>query len=141
MRMLGSSGSRRISQTACSPATRRSVSLCSLTVALWPGMDSVRRRRTYWPLRVAARAKNSAATWARRASAGPYPCRSPANRAGAERVRPFTTDEVAALLQVPLDTIHEWHKEGTGTTGIRCTRRAITEGVTCPVVAEQGVQG
>ena len=33
--------------------------------------------------------------------------------AGSESERPFTTDEVAALLNVPLDTIHEWHKEGT----------------------------
>src|SRR5215207_3847073 len=29
---------------------------------------------------------------------------------GAESQRPFTTDEVAALLNVPLDTIHEWHE-------------------------------
>jgi excisionase family DNA binding protein len=37
--------------------------------------------------------------------------------AGAETERPFTTDEVAALLNVPLDTIYEWHKEGTGPPG------------------------
>ena len=37
--------------------------------------------------------------------------------AGAEAERPFTTDEVAALLNVPLDTIHEWHQEGTGPPG------------------------
>jgi excisionase family DNA binding protein len=36
---------------------------------------------------------------------------------GAESERPFTTDEVAALLNVPLDTIHEWHEEGTGPPG------------------------
>jgi excisionase family DNA binding protein len=34
--------------------------------------------------------------------------------AGAESEPPFTTDEVAALLSVPLDTIYKWHKEGTG---------------------------
>ena len=37
--------------------------------------------------------------------------------AGAESERRFTTDEVAALLDVPLDTIHEWHKKGTGPPG------------------------
>ena len=34
--------------------------------------------------------------------------------AGAESEPPFTTDEVAALRSVPLDTIYKWHKEGTG---------------------------
>jgi excisionase family DNA binding protein len=37
--------------------------------------------------------------------------------AGAESERPFTTDEVAALLNVSLDTIYKWHKEGTGPPG------------------------
>ena len=37
--------------------------------------------------------------------------------AGAESERPFATDEVAALLNVPLDTIYGWHKEGTGPPG------------------------
>jgi hypothetical protein len=36
---------------------------------------------------------------------------------GAEAERSFTADEVAALLNVPLDTISEWHKEGTGPPG------------------------
>ena len=36
---------------------------------------------------------------------------------GAEPERSFTTDEVAALLNVPPDTISEWHKEGTGPPG------------------------
>jgi excisionase family DNA binding protein len=36
---------------------------------------------------------------------------------GAESERSFTTDEVAALLNVPLDTIQEWHEEGTGPPG------------------------
>jgi hypothetical protein len=34
-----------------------------------------------------------------------------------EPERSFTADEVAALLNVPLDTISEWHKEGTGPPG------------------------
>jgi excisionase family DNA binding protein len=37
--------------------------------------------------------------------------------ADAESERRFTTDEVAALLNVPPDTIYEWHKEGTGPPG------------------------
>jgi hypothetical protein len=37
--------------------------------------------------------------------------------AGAGSERPFTADEVAALLNVPLDTIFEWHKQGTGPPG------------------------
>jgi hypothetical protein len=37
--------------------------------------------------------------------------------AGAEAEARFTTDEVAALLNVPLDTIHEWHEEGAGPPG------------------------
>ena len=36
---------------------------------------------------------------------------------GAEAERSFTADEVAALLNVPLDTISEWHTEGTGPPG------------------------
>ena len=46
--------------------------------------------------------------------------------AGAEAEGTFTTDEVAALLNVPLDTIDQWHEEGTGPPGIRRTRKAIT---------------
>jgi Helix-turn-helix domain len=53
--------------------------------------------------------------------------------AGAESEPPFTTDEVAALLNVPPDTIYKWHKEGTGPPGIKCTRRATTEGATWSV--------
>jgi MerR HTH family regulatory protein len=63
---------------------------------------------------------------------------------GAESQRPFTTDEVAALLNVPLDTIHEWHKEGTGPPGyqgheeshyrrIDVVRWLIEQGVTLAV--------
>jgi hypothetical protein len=36
---------------------------------------------------------------------------------GPEPERSFTADEVAALLNVPLDTISEWHQEGTGPPG------------------------
>jgi hypothetical protein len=36
---------------------------------------------------------------------------------GAEAERSFTADQVAALLNVPLDTISEWHTEGTGPAG------------------------
>ena len=44
--------------------------------------------------------------------------------AGAESERPFTADEVAALLNVPLDTIYEWHKEGTGPPGYQTHRES-----------------
>ena len=37
--------------------------------------------------------------------------------AGAESEPPFTTDEVAALLNVPPETISEWHKEESGPPG------------------------
>ena len=36
---------------------------------------------------------------------------------GPESERPFTTDEVAVLLNVPPDTVYEWHEEGTGPPG------------------------
>jgi hypothetical protein len=38
--------------------------------------------------------------------------------AGAESEPPFTTNEVAALLNVPADTIYEWHKKGSGRPGL-----------------------
>ena len=37
--------------------------------------------------------------------------------AGGEAERTFTVDEVAALLNVPLDTIDQWHQEGSGPPG------------------------
>jgi excisionase family DNA binding protein len=37
--------------------------------------------------------------------------------AGADPGHSFTTDEVAVLLNVPLDTIYQWHEEGTGPPG------------------------
>jgi hypothetical protein len=46
--------------------------------------------------------------------------------AGRESEPPFTT-EVAALLNVPLNIIYKWHKEGTGPPGIKRTRRANPE--------------
>ena len=45
--------------------------------------------------------------------------------AGAESERHFTADEVAALLNVPLNTIYGWHKEGTGLPGYQMHKRAI----------------
>jgi excisionase family DNA binding protein len=44
--------------------------------------------------------------------------------AGAESERPFTTDEVAALLNVPLDTIYGWRKEGTGPPGYQMQKES-----------------
>ena len=44
--------------------------------------------------------------------------------AGAESERPFTADEVAALLNVPLDTIYEWHKQGTGPPGYQMHKKS-----------------
>ena len=91
MRMIDSSGSGRISRTACSPATRRRASICSPTVALRPGIDSVRRGRPAdhraWPLGPGIPLPNAA----RRASAGPSrgparpPPARPAARAGCWR--------------------------------------------------------
>jgi hypothetical protein len=49
--------------------------------------------------------------------------------AGGEVERTFTADEVAALFNVPLDTISEWHKEGTGPPGYQTHKESITEGV------------
>jgi hypothetical protein len=37
--------------------------------------------------------------------------------ADAESEPPFTTDEVAMLLNVPPATVHQWHQEGTGPPG------------------------
>src|SRR5215212_6045620 len=48
----------------------------------------------------------------------------PESSAGAEAERTFTTDEVAALLNVPLDTIHHWHQEGTGPPGYQTQKES-----------------
>ena len=44
--------------------------------------------------------------------------------AGTESERPFTTDEVAVLLNVPLDTIYEWHEQGTGPPGYQMHKKS-----------------
>jgi hypothetical protein len=48
----------------------------------------------------------------------------PESSAGAEAERTFTTDEVAALLNVPLDTIHQWHQEGPGPPGYQTQKES-----------------
>jgi excisionase family DNA binding protein len=59
--------------------------------------------------------------------------------AGAESERPFTTDEVAALLSVPLDTIYKWHKEGTGPPGYQMHKESRYRRSDVRWLAEQGV--
>jgi len=60
--------------------------------------------------------------------------------AGVEAERPFTTDEVAALLNVPLDTIYEWHKEGTGPPGYQMHKEShYRRSEVVRWLAEQGV--
>ena len=59
--------------------------------------------------------------------------------AGAESER-FTTDEVAALLNVPLDTIHQWHQEGTGPPGYQTHKEShYRRSDVVRWLAEQGV--
>jgi hypothetical protein len=59
--------------------------------------------------------------------------------AGAEAER-FTTDEVAALLNVPLDTIHQWHEEGTGPPGYQTHKEShYRRSDVVRWLAEQGV--
>ena len=59
---------------------------------------------------------------------------------GSESERPFTTDEVAALLNVTLDTIHEWHKEGTGLPGYQMHKESqYRRSDVVRWLAEQGV--
>ena len=58
-------------------------------------------------------------------------------RAESER---FTTDEVAALLNVPLDTISEWHREGTGPPGYQTHKEShYRRSDVVGWLAEQGV--
>jgi excisionase family DNA binding protein len=60
--------------------------------------------------------------------------------AGAESERPFTTDEVAALLNVPPDTIYKWHKEGTGPPGYQMHKEShYRRSDVVRWLAEQGV--
>jgi hypothetical protein len=60
--------------------------------------------------------------------------------AGAESEPAFTTDEVAALLTVPPDTIPEWHEEGTGPPGYQTHKEShYRRGDVIRWLAEQGV--
>jgi hypothetical protein len=60
--------------------------------------------------------------------------------AGAESEPQFTTDEVAAMLNVPLDTIYEWHKEGTGPPGYQTHKEShYRRGDVIRWLADQGV--
>ena len=60
--------------------------------------------------------------------------------AGAEAERTFTTDEVARLLNVPLDTIHKWHQEGTGPPGYQTHKEShYRRSDVVRWLAEQGV--
>ena len=59
--------------------------------------------------------------------------------AGAESER-FTTDEVAMLLNIPLDTIDEWHQEGAGPPGYQTHKESHYRRVdVVRWLAEQGV--
>jgi len=61
-------------------------------------------------------------------------------QAGAEAEDRFTTDEVAALLNVPLDTIHQWHQEGTGPPGYQTHKEShYRRSDVVRWLAEQGV--
>jgi hypothetical protein len=60
--------------------------------------------------------------------------------ADAESEPPFTTDEVAMLLSVPLDAIDQWHKEGTGPPGYQTHKEShYRRGDVLRWLAEQGV--
>ena len=60
--------------------------------------------------------------------------------AGVEAEARFTTDEVAALLNVPLDTIHQWHQEGTGPPGYQTHKESHYRRVdVIQWLSEQGV--
>jgi hypothetical protein len=60
--------------------------------------------------------------------------------AGTEAERTFTTDEVAMLLNVPLDTIDHWHQEGTGPPGYQTHKEShYRRGDVVRWLAEQGV--
>jgi hypothetical protein len=59
---------------------------------------------------------------------------------GAEPERSFTADEVATLLNVPLDTIDEWHQEGTGPPGYQLHKEShYRRSDVVRWLAEQGV--
>ena len=53
---------------------------------------------------------------------------------------PFTTDEVARLLNVPPHTIHKWHQEGTGPPGYQTHKEShYRRSEVIRWLAEQGV--
>jgi excisionase family DNA binding protein len=59
---------------------------------------------------------------------------------GAEAEPSFTVDEVAALLNVSLDTISEWHTEGTGPPGYQTHKEShYRRSDVVRWLAEQGV--
>jgi hypothetical protein len=61
-------------------------------------------------------------------------------RTGAEPERSFTADEVATLLNVPLETIDEWHQEGTGPPGYQLHKEShYRRSDVVRWLAEQGV--
>jgi hypothetical protein len=58
---------------------------------------------------------------------------------GAEAELSFTTDEVAALLNVAADTISEWHTEGSGPPGYQTHKEShYRRGDVVRWLAEQG---
>jgi excisionase family DNA binding protein len=60
--------------------------------------------------------------------------------ASAEEEARFTTDEVARLLNVSLDTIHQWHQEGTGPPGYQIHKEShYRRSDVVRWLAEQGV--
>jgi excisionase family DNA binding protein len=64
----------------------------------------------------------------------------PESEGAAESESYFTTDEVAALLNVPLDTIHQWHQEGTGPPGYQTHKEShYRRSDVIRWLAEQGV--
>jgi hypothetical protein len=61
-------------------------------------------------------------------------------QAGAEAEARFTTDEVARLLNVPLDSIYQWHQEGTGPPGYQIHKEShYRRSDVVRWLAEQGV--
>jgi hypothetical protein len=60
--------------------------------------------------------------------------------ASAEAEARFTTDEVARLLNVPLDSIYQWHQEGTGPPGYQIHKEShYRRSDVVRWLAEQGV--
>ena len=71
---------------------------------------------------------------------GPVDVPKSGEATSAESERPFTTDEVAALLNVPPDTIYKWHQEGTGPPGYQMHKEShYRRSDVVRWLAEQGV--